>query len=68
MRKGRRGDGDNEYDGRGAWVCAAVAAELLAIPAMLRNGFGFSLAAECVLTVTLYAPMVWAGPSFELRV
>jgi len=36
---------------------------------MLRNGFGFwvSLAAGCVLTVALYALMVWAGPRFGLK-
>jgi hypothetical protein len=41
----------------------------LLIPAMLRNGFGFwaSLAAGCVLTVALYALMVWAGPRFGLK-
>jgi hypothetical protein len=41
----------------------------LLIPAMLRNGFGFwvALAAGCVLTVALYAAMVWAGPRIGLR-
>jgi hypothetical protein len=41
----------------------------LAIPMMLRTGFGFwvSLSAGCVLTVALYALMVWAGPRFGLK-
>ncbi|MDP8913682.1 MAG: DUF3147 family protein [Pseudomonadota bacterium] len=41
----------------------------LALPAMLRAGFGFWLALTlaCVLTITLYAGMAWAGPRFGLK-
>jgi hypothetical protein len=51
------------------WFVLPSLPMFLLIPAMLRNGFGFwtSLAAECVLTVALYALMVWAGPRLGLR-
>ena len=51
------------------WFVLPSLPMFLLIPAMLRNGFGFwvSLAAGCVLTVALYALMVWAGPRFGLK-
>jgi hypothetical protein len=51
------------------WFVLPSLPMFLAIPMMLRNGFGFwvSLAAGCVLTVALYALMVWAGPRFGLK-
>ena len=51
------------------WFVLPSLPMFLAIPAMLRHGFGFwaSLAAGCVLTVALYGLMVWAGPRFGLR-
>ena len=51
------------------WFVLPSLPMFLLIPAMLRSGFGFwvSLAAGCVLTVALYALMVWAGPRFGLR-
>ena len=51
------------------WFVLPSLPMFLLIPAMLRNGFGFwvSLAAGCVLTVALYALMVWAGPRLGLR-
>ena len=51
------------------WFVLPSLPMFLLIPALLRNGFGFwvSLAAGCVLTVALYALMVWAGPRFGLR-
>ncbi len=41
----------------------------LALPAMLRAGFGFWLALmlACALTVALYLAMIWIGPRFGLR-
>jgi len=41
----------------------------LALPAMLRAGFGFwlALALACALTIMLYAGMAWAGPRFGLK-
>ena len=51
------------------WFVLPSLPMFLLVPAMLRNGFGFwvSLAAGCVLTVALYALMVWAGPRIGLR-
>ena len=51
------------------WFVLPSLPMFLLIPAMLRNGFGFwvSLAAGCVLTVALYALMLWAGPRFGLK-
>ena len=51
------------------WFVLPSLPMFLLIPAMLRNGFGFwtSLAAGCLLTVALYALMVWAGPRLGLR-
>jgi F0F1-type ATP synthase assembly protein I len=51
------------------WFVLPSLPMFLLIPAMLRSGFGFwaSLAAGCVMTVVLYAVMVWAGPRFGLR-
>lgn len=51
------------------WFVLPSLPMFLLIPAMLRHGFGFwlSLAAGCLLTVTLYALMVWAGPRLGLR-
>ena len=41
----------------------------LLIPALLRRGAGFwpALGAGCILTMALYALMVWLGPRFGLR-
>ena len=51
------------------WFVIPSLPMFLLIPAMLRQGFGFwaSLAAGCLLTVTLYGLMVWLGPRFGLR-
>lgn len=51
------------------WFVLPSLPMFLLIPAMLRHGFGFwlSLVAGCILTVTLYALMVWAGPRLGLR-
>ena len=50
------------------WFVIPSLPMFLAIPAMLRNGFGFwlSLGAGCVLTILLYGLMVWAGPRLGL--
>lgn len=41
----------------------------LLIPALLKRGVGFypALAAGCLLTIALYALMVWLGPRFGLK-
>ena len=51
------------------WFVLPSLPMFLLIPAMLRQGFSFwvSLAAGCVMTVTLYSLMIWAGPRFGLR-
>ena len=51
------------------WFVLPSLPMFLLIPLMLRQGFSFwlSLAAGCVLTITLYSTMVWVGPKFGLR-
>lgn len=51
------------------WFVLPSLPMFLLIPLMLRQGMGFWLAlvAGCVLTVALYALMVWAGPRIGLR-
>lgn len=51
------------------WFVLPSLPMFLLIPAMLRNGLGFwvSLAAGCVVTIALYAVMVWAGARFGLK-
>lgn len=51
------------------WFVLPSLPMFLLIPALLRRGAGFwpALGAGCVLTVTLYALMVWLGPRFGLR-
>ena len=41
----------------------------LLIPLLLKRGLGFwpALAAGCLLTMGLYAAMVWAGPKIGLK-
>ncbi|MFZ5668317.1 MAG: DUF3147 family protein [Pseudomonadota bacterium] len=51
------------------WFVLPSLPMFLAIPAMLRRGVGFppALAIGCLLTVVLYAAMVWAAPRIGLR-
>jgi hypothetical protein len=51
------------------WYVLPSLPMLLAIPLLLKRGVGFwpALTAGCVLTMTLYSAMVWAGPRFGLR-
>jgi hypothetical protein len=48
------------------WYVLPSLPMFLALPALLRNGFGFwpSLGASCVLTVILYTAMVWGLAKF----
>ena len=41
----------------------------LVVPGLLKRGLGFypALAAGCLLTIALYALMVWVGPRFGLK-
>ena len=51
------------------WFVLPSLPMFLLVPALLRHGHGFwtSLAAGCLLTMMLYAGMVWLGPRFGLR-
>ena len=51
------------------WFVLPSLPMFLLIPALLRHGTGFwlALALGCMLTMALYAGMVWLGPRFGLR-
>lgn len=51
------------------WFVLPSLPMFLLIPYLLRQGLSFWLALTlgCLLTMTLYAAMVWAGPRFGLR-
>ena len=51
------------------WFVLPSLPMFLLIPALLRRGVGFwpALAAGCLLTMALYALMIWLGPRFGLR-
>lgn len=51
------------------WFFAPSIPMFVLIPMLLKRGVGFwpALAAGCVLTVGLYAGMVWAAPRFGIK-
>ena len=51
------------------WFVLPSLPMFLLIPALLRAGWAFwlSLALGCLLTVALYAAMIWIGPRLGLR-
>ncbi len=51
------------------WFVLPSLPMFLLIPVLLRQGWAFwpSLIAGCLLTMALYALMVWAGPRFGLK-
>ena len=51
------------------WFVLPSLPMFLLIPALLKRGAPFwaALTAGCVLTMALYAAMVWAGPRFGLK-
>lgn len=51
------------------WFVAPSLPMFMLIPALLKRGVGFwpALAAGCLLTMALYALMIWLGPRFGLR-
>lgn len=51
------------------WFIAPSLPMFLLIPYMLKRGITFwpALAAGCILTMALYALMVWAAPKFGIR-
>jgi len=52
------------------WFVLPSLPMFLVIPALLRSGTGFwtALIAGCILTMALYALMIWLGPRFGLRI
>ena len=52
------------------WYVLPSLPMFLLIPALLRRGVPFwaALAAGCLLTMTLYALMIWLGPKAGLKV
>ncbi len=51
------------------WYVLPSLPMFLLIPALMRNGvtFWIALLAGCLLTMALYAAMIWAGPRIGLR-
>jgi hypothetical protein len=51
------------------WFIAPSLPMFVLIPVLLKRGIGFwpSLAAGCVLTMVLYATMIWAAPKFGVK-
>ncbi len=51
------------------WFVLPSLPMFLLIPALLKRDIGFwpALAAGCLLTITLYAAVVWLGPRLGLR-
>ncbi len=51
------------------WFIAPSIPMFVLIPAMLKRGLGFwpSLAAGCLVTMLLYALMIWAAPRFGIK-
>ncbi len=51
------------------WFVLPSLPMFLVIPALLKRGIAFwpSLAVGCLLTMALYAAMVWLGPRFGLK-
>ena len=58
-----------DHAGATFWYVLPSLPMFLLIPALLKRGIPFwpALGAGCLLTIALYASMVWAGPKFGLR-
>lgn len=58
-----------EHSAATFWYVLPSLPMFLVIPALLKRGFGFwpALAAGCVLTMVLYAAIVWASPRFDVK-
>lgn len=58
-----------EHAGATFWYVLPSLPMFLLIPAMLNRGWGFwaSLASGCILTILLYAGMIWVTGRFGLR-
>lgn len=58
-----------EHAGATFWYVLPSLPMFLLIPAMLNRGWGFwaSLASGCILTILLYAGMIWITGRFGLR-
>jgi hypothetical protein len=58
-----------EHSAATFWYVLPSLPMFLVIPLLLKRGIGFwpALAVGCVLTMALYAAMVWASPRFGLK-
>jgi len=58
-----------EHSAATFWFVLPSLPMFLMIPALLKCGVGFwpALLAGCILTMALYASMVWAAPKFGLK-
>lgn len=59
-----------DHAGATFWYVLPSLPMFLLMPALIRRGVTFwpALAYGCVLTVALYAAMVWAGPRLGLKI
>jgi hypothetical protein len=59
-----------EHSAATFWYVLPSLPMFLLIPLLLKRGIGFwpSLAAGCILTMALYAAMVWAAPRLGIRI
>lgn len=58
-----------EHSAATFWYVLPSLPMFLVIPVLLKRGVGFwpALVAGCVLTITLYSAMIWAGPKIGLK-
>lgn len=58
-----------EHSAATFWYVLPSLPMFLVIPVLLKRGIGFwpALAAGCVLTIVLYAAMVWTAPRFSIK-
>jgi hypothetical protein len=58
-----------DYSSATFWFVLPSLPMFLLVPTLLRQGTSFwlSLAAGCLLTIALYATMVWLGPRVGIR-
>lgn len=58
-----------EHSAATFWYVLPSLPMFLVISALLKRGVGFwpALIAGCIVTMALYASMVWAGPRFGLK-
>ncbi len=59
-----------EHSAATFWYVLPSLPMFLVIPVLLKRGIGFwpALAAGCIMTMALYAAMVWAAPRLGIRI